>query len=80
MPMVTGLGCVASALTGAFAAVNPSPFEAAASAMAVMGIAGEMAAEKTEGPGSFRVHFIDALHQTDENDIRSRLLASTESR
>ncbi|MGD0782653.1 MAG: hydroxyethylthiazole kinase, partial [Candidatus Aminicenantales bacterium] len=44
MPFVTGLGCMASALTGAFAAVNPSPLRAAAHAMAVMGIAGEMAA------------------------------------
>jgi hydroxyethylthiazole kinase len=80
MPKVTGLGCVATALTGAFVTVNPSPFEAAASAMAVMGIAGEMAAEKAHGPGSFRVHFIDALHRIDEDDIRSRLLMSTESR
>jgi len=80
MPKVTGLGCVASALTGAFAAVNPSPFEAAATAMAVMGIAGEMAAEKAQGPGNFRVHFIDALYRMGENDIRSCLLVSTESR
>jgi hydroxyethylthiazole kinase len=80
MSRVTGLGCTASALTGAFAAVNPSPFEAAVSAMAVMGIAGEMAAEKAEGPGSFQVRFLDALFGMTEEDIRSRLLISTESR
>lgn len=80
MPKVTGLGCTASALTGAFAAVNPSPFEAAATAMAVMGIAGEMAAEKAKGPGSFRFHFIDVLYRIEENDIRSRLRASTGTR
>ncbi|MHB8054882.1 MAG: hydroxyethylthiazole kinase, partial [Candidatus Aminicenantales bacterium] len=61
MAKVTGLGCTATALTGAFATVNPSPFEAAATAMAVMGIAGEMASEKAQGPGSFRTYFIDAL-------------------
>ncbi|MHB8056208.1 MAG: hydroxyethylthiazole kinase, partial [Candidatus Aminicenantales bacterium] len=61
-------------------AVNPSPFEAAATAMAVMGIAGEMASEKAQGPGSFRTYFIDALYRIEENDIRSRLRASTGSR
>ncbi len=80
MPKVTGLGCTATALTGAFVAVNPSPFEAAATAMAVTGIAGEMAAEKSAGPGSFRVNFIDALYRIGEADIRSRLLVSTEPR
>jgi hydroxyethylthiazole kinase len=73
MPRITGLGCTASALTGAFAAVNPSPFQAAAHAMAVMGIAGEMAAERSAGPGSFQMHFIDALFLLQESDIKLRL-------
>ena len=53
MPRVTGLGCTATALTGAFAAVNPSHLDAAAHAMAVMGIAGEIAAAQSPGPGTF---------------------------
>ena len=73
MPRVTGLGCTATALTGAFAAVNPSPQLAAAHAMAVMGIAGEIAAARSEGPGSFQVNFRDALFLRDESDIRGRL-------
>jgi len=73
MPRVTGLGCTASALTGAFAAVNPAPFEAAAHAMAVMGIAGEIAAEQSPGPASFQMHFLDALYRLEEEDIQSRL-------
>jgi len=73
MPRVTGLGCTASALTGAFAAVNPSPFAAAVHAMAVMGIAGEMAGESAAGPASFQTLFLDALHQLSEKDIASRL-------
>lgn len=73
MPRVTGLGCTATALTGAFAAVNPSPFEAAVHAMAVMGIAGEMAGEHAQGPGSFQMHFLDALFLLKESDIESRL-------
>ena len=80
MPRVTGLGCTATALTGVFAAVNPSPYEAAVSAMAVMGIAGEMAAKKAEGPGSFQVRFLDALYAMKEEDVCSLLKLSTESR
>jgi len=73
MPRVTGLGCTATALTGAFAAVNPSALDAAAHAMAVMGIAGEMAAEQCQGPGTFEPRFLDALFLVQESDIRQRL-------
>lgn len=73
MPRVTGLGCTATALIGAFAAVNGSPWRATAHAMAVLGIAGEMAAERSSGPGSLQMHLLDALHTLGESDIRSRL-------
>ena len=73
MPRVTGLGCIATALTGAFAAVNPSRLQAAANAMALMGIAGEIAAENCPGPGSFQTRFLDALYNIRESDIESRL-------
>ena len=73
MPRVTGMGCTASALTGAFAAVNPSARDAAVNAMAVMGIAGELAADQARGPGTFLVHFLDALYLLSESDIRERL-------
>jgi hydroxyethylthiazole kinase len=73
MSKVTGMGCTASAITGAFAAVNPSPFKAAAHAMSVMGIAGEIAAEHSAGPGSFQVNFLDALHCIQEPNISQRL-------
>ena len=73
MPRVTGLGCAASALSGAFAAVNPDPFRAAVHAMAVMGIAGEIAAAGAEGPASFQVRFIDALYNLEAGEISNRL-------
>lgn len=62
MAKVTGMGCTATALTGAFAAVNPNALQAATSAMAVMGLAGETAAEKAEGPGTLQMHFLDCLY------------------
>ena len=60
MGQVTGMGCTATALLGAFAAVAP-PFEAAVATMATMGIAGELAVQQANGPGTFVPHFLDAL-------------------
>ncbi len=73
MTKVTGLGCTASALCGAFAAVEKSILAATAKAMAVMGIVGEMAAEKAAGPGSLQMHFLDNLYNLSEDDIQRRL-------
>ena len=73
MTRVTGMGCIASALCGAFAAVNGNLVEAAGQAMAVMGIAGEIAAQDAPGPGSLQVRFIDALYRLSESDIADRL-------
>jgi len=67
------MGCTATALIGAVAAVNPSPLRAAAHGMALTGIAGEMAAARAEGPGSFQLHFLDALHCIGAADIGRRL-------
>ncbi len=73
MTRVTGMGCIASALCGAFAAVNGDHAEAAAQAMAVMGIAGEMASQDVPGPGSLQVRFLDTLYRLSESDIEHRL-------
>jgi hydroxyethylthiazole kinase len=73
MTRVTGLGCTATALCGAFAAVNRDYAQATAQAMAVMGIAGEMAAAGAAGPGTLQVRFLDALYAMTEQDIDQRL-------
>jgi hydroxyethylthiazole kinase len=73
MTKVTGLGCTASALCGAFAAVNGDFALAAAEAMAVVGIAGEMSAMKSFGPGSMQVNLLDALYRLTEENINQFL-------
>jgi hydroxyethylthiazole kinase len=73
MPRVTGLGCTATALCGAFAAVNKDPYKAALSACVAMKVAGEMAAEKASGPGTLQLYLYDALYSLGEKDIRQRL-------
>lgn len=73
MSKVTGMGCTATALIGAFQAVNSDPTIAATHAMAVMGIAGEIAAEKSTGPGSLQLNFLDALYNLKAEDMANRL-------
>jgi len=73
MSKVTGMGCIATVLIGAFAAVVGDYEKAALSAMRVMGITGEMAAEKSSGPGTLQLHFLDVLHNLNKRDIEQKL-------
>ena len=78
MARITGMGCTSSALCGAFCAVQPDALRAAVDAMAVMGVAGEMAFAASHGPGTMAASFLDALHRLDfpELDRRLRIDAS----
>lgn len=62
MTLVTAMGCTASSMIGAFAAVDDDAFSASLHAMALMGVAGEMAAKKSAGPGSLLSNFVDELY------------------
>lgn len=65
MTRVTALGCALTGIIGAFLAVEPEPLLAAAYALALFGLAGEMAASGAIGPGTLRVRLMDALHVLD---------------
>jgi len=73
MTKVTGMGCTATALIGAFAAVNGDAFAAAVHGMAVTGIAGELAARRTPAPGSLQTTFLDLLYGLTEHDLTDNL-------
>ena len=73
MPRVTGLGCTASALVGAFCAVNCQPLQAAAHAMVTLGICGELAAEVSAGPGSLQLAILDALYGLELAEVGPRV-------
>ena len=60
---VTAMGCTASALLGAFAAVCVNPVEAGQQTMDLMARASEQAARVAPRPGSFRQAFLDALYE-----------------
>ncbi|NCC24583.1 MAG: hydroxyethylthiazole kinase [Deltaproteobacteria bacterium] len=69
MTRVTGLGCTATALVGAFAAINDDHVQACAHAMTVMGVAGELAAAVSPGPGSLQMHFYDRLYSLNADEL-----------
>lgn len=64
MGKVTGTGCQLSGILTAFLAANPKQkLEAAASAVCMMGLAGELAYKSEQGNATYRTHIIDALCQ-----------------
>lgn len=73
MPLVTGLGCTASALLGAFAAVEKDRLLAATSAAALLAVCGEMAAMESIGPGSLQLNLYDILHTLTERQFTGRV-------
>jgi hydroxyethylthiazole kinase len=69
MGFVTGTGCAATAIIGAFLAVESDPVIAAASALAYYGLAGEKGAERAEGPASFMTASLDALYNINAMEL-----------
>ena len=69
MGCVTGTGCGATAIIGAFAGVDADSVSAAATALAYYGLAGEYAADGAVGPGSFMIRFLDALHSLTLDEV-----------
>ena len=61
MTRVTAMGCALTALAAGFLAANDDPFTATVAAHAFFGLAGERAAERSKGPGTFQPALLDAL-------------------
>lgn len=61
MPGIIGTGCLLTSVIAAFHAVEHKRLAAAASAALFYSLCGETAAMKSQGPGSFKTHFLDAL-------------------
>ncbi|MBF0120773.1 MAG: hydroxyethylthiazole kinase [Desulfobacterales bacterium] len=70
MGCITGTGCTATAIIGAFLAVDENPMTATATALAFFGLAGEMASKKAEAPGSFMIELINALYTITPEDLK----------
>ena len=76
MAKVTAMGCAEGAFIAALLAVERDRFAAVVSAVLIFGIAGDIAGEKANGPGSFGVQFLDVLSSLDRAAIRARAKVS----
>lgn len=74
MRKVTGTGCMLSAVVGAYVGANSDNFEATVTAVASMGIVGEIAFERARrsGTGSFHMEIIDAMGKIDDQIINEK--------
>ena len=75
MTKVTGVGCSASAMIGAFAAVQSDLWRATLAAMAYLGVVGEVAYEQAQnnGVGTYQMRLLDGLQLLDEATFVQRL-------
>ncbi len=77
MTRVTGLGCSASAVIGAFIAAAGADggdiLEAVTAATALFAICGEIAAESAPGPGTLQLALLDKLYNITEEEFSTRL-------
>ena len=78
MTRVTGVGCSASALVGAFAAVQPDAWRACTSAMAYWGVVGQIAAERMApdtGTGRYAGALLDVAGTLTHAELAATLRA-----
>jgi hydroxyethylthiazole kinase len=72
MSRVTAMGCAGAAVVAACLAVEGDAWVATAAGLLLFAVAGEWAAQRARGPGSFAVEFLDALHGLDRETLRTR--------
>lgn len=82
MTQVTAMGCALTALIGGFIGANTLAaknsnsdilLNAATTALCYYGQAGELAAQQSQGPGSFYVNFLDALYNLEAHTLINNL-------
>jgi len=69
MGSISGTGCMAASVIGAFCAESDDPVTASAAAFAALGLAGERAAAVAHGPLSFKVALFDELANLTTQDL-----------
>ncbi len=73
MGSIVGTGCMAASVIGTFAAINADFTDAARDALCYFGIAGELAAKKSTGPGSFKMYFYDEIYNLTDEKATSKM-------
>ena len=72
LSLITGSGCMASAVVGCCLGAWNDAFEASVGGITAYNIAGETAAEKSGGPGTFRQLLFDAMYHQKSYDLEER--------
>lgn len=70
---VTGTGCTATVIIGAFLTVEKDPLIATALGLAYFGLAGEKASEKTNSSGSYGIALLDAIYEIKEEEFADKM-------
>jgi len=70
---ITGSGCMVTTTIAVFSACHTDLLESAVSALAVFGIAAEIAAMEADGPSSFKVHLFDRIYKLTRKEIEDRI-------
>lgn len=73
MANVIATGCALGGLIAALSARSGSPMAASLAGLAWFSAAGEIAASKSNGPGSFVPAFVDCLHNVELEEIAKRI-------
>lgn len=73
MTRITGMGCSATALVGAFTGVIADPLHATVAAMALLGVVGQLVQPTAAGPGSLQTAILDKLHNITEAEFNQTL-------
>lgn len=73
MGAIVGTGCMAASIISSFASINPDYCTAARDAMCCFGIAGELAAENSRGPGSFKLNLYDEVFNLSDEKIKDKM-------
>ena len=69
MGKLSGTGCMASSISGAFAAASKDHVASTAAALAAFGVAGETAAKRCEGPASFKIALLDEAYRLTADEV-----------
>jgi hydroxyethylthiazole kinase len=72
MSRVTAMGCAGAAVVAACLAIEGDAWIATAAGLLMFAVAGECAAARARGPGSFAVEMLDALAALDHKTLRAR--------
>jgi len=73
MGSIVGTGCMAASVIGLFASINSNYFDASKDALCYFGVAGELAAAKSNGPGSFKVNLYDEVFNLSDEKVENMM-------